>query len=80
MAQFPPDKAGSLPSLHTTAPGFVTTGSVPTEGTIVAGKYRVHRLIGAGGMGVVVEGRALDDGRRVAIKCLAREALDLGQQ
>ena len=76
MERTPPNRPASLPSLHTTAPGFATTGSVPAEGTVIAGKYRIVRLIGAGGMGVVVEGRVLNDSRRVAIKCLAREALD----
>ncbi len=41
-----------------------------TPGTVLAGKYRVERVIGQGGMGVVVEARhiALDD--RVALKFL----------
>jgi len=44
-----------------------------TTGTILAGKYRVEKLIGQGGMGVVVEARhtTLDD--RVALKFLLPE-------
>ncbi len=44
-----------------------------TAGTVLAGKYRVERLIGQGGMGVVVEARhtTLDD--RVALKFLLPE-------
>ncbi len=39
-------------------------------GEIVAGKFRVEREIGKGGMGVVVEATHLQLGRRVAIKFL----------
>jgi serine/threonine-protein kinase len=60
----------------TTAPGTAQSGSVPTEGTILGGKYCVEGLIGGGGMGIVVAARSLEDGRPVAIKCLAREAID----
>jgi serine/threonine-protein kinase len=43
---------------------------------LIGGKYRVEGFIGSGGMGVVVAARAVADDRRVAIKCLAREALE----
>ena len=44
-----------------------------TAGSVLAGKYRVERMIGQGGMGVVVEARhtTLDD--RVALKFLLPE-------
>jgi serine/threonine-protein kinase len=40
------------------------------EGEILQGKYRVERVIGVGGMGVVVAAQHLELGTRVAIKSL----------
>jgi serine/threonine-protein kinase len=45
-----------------------------SEGTVLAGKYRVERVIGSGGMGVVVAARHLALDERVAIKFLLPEA------
>ncbi|HSD85943.1 MAG TPA: serine/threonine-protein kinase, partial [Kofleriaceae bacterium] len=42
-------------------------------GTLVAGKYRVERIIGRGGMGLVVEATHIHLGTRVALKFLAEE-------
>src|SRR5207302_2809319 len=42
-------------------------------GTLVAGKYRVKRRIGAGGMGAVYEGEHVEIGKRVAIKVIEHE-------
>jgi serine/threonine-protein kinase len=42
------------------------------EGDVLAGKYRVERVIGAGGMGVVVAAQHLQLGKRVAVKFLLR--------
>jgi serine/threonine-protein kinase len=44
-------------------------------GTVLAGKYRVVRTIGRGGMGLVVEARHTQIDTRVAIKILLREFL-----
>lgn len=44
---------------------------------VVVGRYRIDRLLGAGGMGVVVAGEDLKAGGRVAIKFLLREELQL---
>jgi eukaryotic-like serine/threonine-protein kinase len=41
-----------------------------TEGEILAGKYRVEKVLGVGGMGVVVAARHIDLDEKVAIKFL----------
>ena len=43
---------------------------VPEPGSVLAGKYRVERVIGAGGMGVVVAATHLLLDERVALKFL----------
>jgi eukaryotic-like serine/threonine-protein kinase len=48
-------------------------GGTIQPGMVVAGKYRVDRLIGTGGMGVVVEAHHLDLDDRVALKLLHAE-------
>src|SRR5580698_5260541 len=45
------------------------------EGDVLAGKYRVDRVLGAGGMGVVVAAHHLQLDERVALKFLLPEAL-----
>jgi serine/threonine protein kinase len=54
------------------APGAVR------EGDLLAGKYRVERVIGSGGMGIVVAARHEQLGQLVAIKLVRDEALDQG--
>jgi serine/threonine-protein kinase len=49
---------------------------VPTAGEMVAGKYRVVRVIGEGGMGVVVEAEHIRLRQRAAIKFLSPEMLE----
>jgi serine/threonine-protein kinase len=39
-------------------------------GTTIAGKYRVRRLVGLGGMGAVYEGEHVELGKRVAVKII----------
>jgi hypothetical protein len=46
------------------------------EGDILAGKYRVERVLGVGGMGVVVAAHHLQLDEKVALKFLLPEALD----
>jgi len=43
------------------------------EGDVLAGKYRVERVLGSGGMGVVVAATHLQLGQRVAVKFLLAE-------
>ena len=50
------------------------TGSV-REGDVLAGKYRIEKILGAGGMGVVVAAHHLHLDERVAIKFLLPEVL-----
>ncbi|MEP7120990.1 MAG: protein kinase [Byssovorax sp.] len=45
-------------------------GRAPRPGEVVAGKYVVERVIGSGGMGVVVAAKHLQLGERVALKFL----------
>jgi eukaryotic-like serine/threonine-protein kinase len=51
----------------------MTKAFAPPPGSVLAGKYRVERQIGSGGMGVVVEATHLGLGQRVAIKILDPE-------
>jgi len=46
------------------------------EGEVLAGKYRVDKVLGAGGMGVVVAARHIQLETRVAIKLLLPAMLD----
>ncbi len=51
-------------------------GSAPVrEGDLLAGKYRVERVLGAGGMGVVVAARHIELDQLVAIKFVRDEAI-----
>src|SRR5436190_23585008 len=45
------------------------------EGDTLAGKYRIEKILGAGGMGVVVAARHVDLDERVAIKFLLPHTL-----
>ena len=49
--------------------------SIPPIGTVLAGKYRVESVLGAGGMGVVLAAMHAHLQERVAIKLLNPEAL-----
>jgi serine/threonine-protein kinase len=52
-----------------------TDGDSVREGEILAGKYRIERVLGRGGMGVVVAARHLELDERVAIKFLLPSTL-----
>ena len=46
------------------------------SGDIIAGNYRVERVLGTGGMGVVVAARHVDTGELRAVKIMNREPVD----
>jgi serine/threonine protein kinase len=50
--------------------------SLPKEGDVIADKYRVERLLGQGGMGVVIAAQHLTLRQTVAVKLLRPEAMD----
>jgi eukaryotic-like serine/threonine-protein kinase len=50
-----------------------------SEGDILAGKYRIDRILGAGGMGVVVAAHHIRLDERVAIKFLLPEMMEHGE-
>src|SRR5689334_20674064 len=45
-------------------------GALPREGDLLAGKYRVGEVLGAGGMGAVIAATDIRDGQKVAIKLM----------
>src|SRR6478752_10581922 len=47
----------------------------PREGDILAGKFRIERVLGVGGMGMVVSAMHLQLEERIAIKFLLPEAM-----
>jgi serine/threonine-protein kinase len=51
--------------------------TLPAVGEVLAGKYRIARKIGEGGMGVVFEAEHIRIRQRVAIKMLLPQVLDL---
>ena len=53
-----------------------SSASPVNPGDILAGKYRVERVLGAGGMGVVVQATHLELDERVALKFLLPDAVE----
>jgi serine/threonine-protein kinase len=56
-------------------PASFEESSIPRAGDIVAGKYQVERVIGTGGMGVVVAASHITLRQRVAVKFLTTAAM-----
>ena len=46
-------------------------------GQVLAGKFRIERVVGEGGMGIVAEATHLQLDERVALKFLRREVMKL---
>ncbi|MBS2014939.1 MAG: serine/threonine protein kinase [Deltaproteobacteria bacterium] len=67
-----PNREPSEPSSSST-----TSIGMPFEiGSVIAGKYRIDRILGAGGMGVIFAGHHAALDQRVAIKVLKPSAID----
>ena len=64
-------------SISLSEPGHQVAGVVP--GQILLGKYRIERVLGMGGMGVVVAATHVTLEERVAIKFLLPQALSNGE-
>src|SRR5690242_19241427 len=47
-----------------------TTYETPRAGDVLAGKYRVERILGVGGMGVVVAVEHIELGQKMAVKLM----------
>lgn len=70
--------AGDTPAVtpsstgHAGPPGFQS----PKPGDVLNGKYRVERVVGRGGMGIVMVAQHLELDERVALKLMLPEALE----
>ncbi len=63
----PPEASGS---------DLVNASDMPVAiGDVLAGKYRVERVLGVGGMGVVVAARHMQLDQKVALKFLLPQAM-----
>ena len=56
-------------------PGDADVGTAVRPGAVLAGKYRVERTLGRGGMGLVLGATHIHSGELVAIKVLQATAL-----
>ena len=63
----------SSPPVNITQPVDLQLGFGVVVGELIADKYRVERLLGQGGMGIVVAAKQLNLDRRVAIKLIRDE-------
>jgi tetratricopeptide (TPR) repeat protein/predicted Ser/Thr protein kinase len=68
--------AGPVASALESAMAPVAAVALPVAGALVAGRYRIVRQIGEGGMGVVFEAEQQEPRRRVALKCIRPGTFD----
>jgi serine/threonine protein kinase len=64
----------AVPSSDGEAPTRIVSVDAVGRGMLLAGKYEVERVLGQGGMGVVVAAKNTADGGRVALKFLINDA------
>ncbi len=55
---------------------FLSKPGLPCSGDVIAGRFQVERVIGAGGMGCVVAALDTASGQRVAVKTILPEHID----
>jgi len=63
--------------LSTSAPELTREPPPVVPGQVLAGKFQIERIVGEGGMGIVVEAMHLQLEERVALKFLRREVMKL---
>jgi serine/threonine-protein kinase len=68
---------GGTKNLEVPRRGQTLASELPQAGDVVGGKYRVLRVLGAGGMGVVMEAEHVRLKQRVALKFLHPSVADL---
>src|SRR5260221_7229577 len=81
MGEIPDCRAGVGPCQNFGYPDFSGSAPVPghamqvRQGEVIAGKYVIERVLGEGGMGIVVQATHVHLDERVAIKFLLPHAL-----
>src|SRR3977135_3701436 len=77
------DHAATCPACHAVVETMLTQQGGPqtaerpmTIGSIVRGRFRINRLGGAGGMGIVVAATHVELGNQVAIKFMRDDKLE----
>src|SRR5690349_10516248 len=74
-----PELLGDLSQTDRTKPSARDDADGPSLGTVLAGKYEIVRLIGAGGMGRVYKGQHLSLGVPIAIKTMHQHYAGLAE-
>jgi serine/threonine-protein kinase len=70
---------GTISMVQPSASDTSRVQTVPPAGTVLAGKYRIERVLGQGGMGVVMAATHMTLGKLVAVKLMRHDlAVDVG--